>query len=80
MSRQQLDALVGELTPALGEMRERERLRTPGTGAKDKLTAADRVLATVLVCANSLPQTSWPSSSASTAAPSPERSTRSSHC
>lgn len=52
----ELDALVSQLTSALAESRERERfrqrggerLRTPGAGAKDKLTAADRVLATVL--------------------------------
>jgi transposase len=56
MPHQELDALVSQLTPALADRREHERLRqrggerlhAPGAGAKDKLTVADRVLATVL--------------------------------
>ncbi|MEU7160893.1 ISAzo13 family transposase [Streptomyces chrestomyceticus] len=56
MPEEELDYLVGELAPALDELRERERLRqrgadrrrARGAGARDKLTAADRVLATVL--------------------------------
>ncbi|MBO0914642.1 transposase family protein, partial [Streptomyces laculatispora] len=56
MTHQQLNALIGELTPALAELREHsrceqrggERRRAPGAGAKCKLTSADRILATVL--------------------------------
>lgn len=56
MSRQQLNELIDALTPALELQRERvlrtrrghERLVAPGTGAKAKLTPADRILATVL--------------------------------
>jgi transposase len=56
MSRQQLSELLEELTPALAVQRERvlrtrrghERLVAPGTGAKAKLTPAQRILVTVL--------------------------------
>jgi len=56
MTRQQLSELVDALTPALEVQRERvlharrghERLVAPGTGAKAKLTPAERILATVL--------------------------------
>ncbi|MEV7952832.1 ISAzo13 family transposase [Streptomyces sp. NPDC088141] len=56
MSEAELDHLVDELAPELAELRERQRLRQRGSerrralgaGAKDKLTTADRVLATVL--------------------------------
>ncbi|WLQ62171.1 ISAzo13 family transposase [Streptomyces glycanivorans] len=56
MTRQRLSELIDELTPALEAQREdvlrarrgHERLVAPGTGAKAKLTPADRVLATVL--------------------------------
>ncbi|MGQ4419159.1 transposase family protein, partial [Streptomyces sp. SAS_269] len=56
MTRQQLSQLIDTLTPAL-EMQREEVLRArrghehrvaPGTGAKAKLTSADRILATVL--------------------------------
>jgi transposase len=51
-----LDSLVDQLAQKLDELRERgrhhqrggERIRARGAGAKDKLTTADRVLATVL--------------------------------
>jgi hypothetical protein len=51
-----LDKLVDQLTVQLDELREQgrlqkrgsERIRARGAGAKDKLTTADRVLATVL--------------------------------
>lgn len=51
-----LDELIGQLSEKLDELRERgrlrqrggERIRARGAGAKDKLTTADRVLATVL--------------------------------
>ncbi|MFI0041279.1 MULTISPECIES: ISAzo13 family transposase [Streptomyces] len=51
-----LDKLVEQLAPKIDELREQgriqqrggERIRARGAGAKDKLTAADRVLATVL--------------------------------
>lgn len=56
MTRQQLSELIDALTPALEVQRERvlharrghERLVAPGTGAKAKLTPAERILATVL--------------------------------
>ncbi|MEU5328919.1 transposase family protein [Streptomyces parvus] len=56
MTRRQLNELIDVLTPAMeiqGEQvlrtrRGHERLVAPGTGAKPKLTSADRVLATVL--------------------------------
>ncbi|MFF3403991.1 transposase family protein [Streptomyces sp. NPDC002659] len=56
MTRQQLIELIDALTPALEVHRERvlrtrrghERLVAPGTGAKAKLTPAERILATVL--------------------------------
>jgi hypothetical protein len=56
MTRQQLSELIDTLTPALEVQRERvlrtrrghERLVAPGTGAKAKLTPADRILVTVL--------------------------------
>ncbi|MGI5133354.1 ISAzo13 family transposase [Streptomyces sp. CA-106110] len=52
----ELDTLLNDLIPALAEQRERlrherrggERHRTRGAGAKDKLSDADRILATVL--------------------------------
>ncbi|WP_445330177.1 ISAzo13 family transposase [Streptomyces olivochromogenes] len=51
-----LDELVGQLAQKLDDIREQgrlqqrggERIRTRGAGAKDRLTTADRVLATVL--------------------------------
>ncbi|WP_237532779.1 transposase family protein [Streptomyces sp. SID8352] len=51
-----LDKLVEQLAPKIDELREQgriqqrggERIRARGAGAKDKPTAADRVLATVL--------------------------------
>lgn len=51
-----LNELVNQLAPKLEELREQgrlqqrggERIRARGAGAKDKLTTADRVLATVL--------------------------------
>lgn len=51
-----LDELIGQLEQKLDELREQgrlrqrggERIRARGAGAKDKLTTADRVLATVL--------------------------------
>ncbi|MGA5807410.1 ISAzo13 family transposase [Streptomyces cellulosae] len=51
-----LDKLVEQLAPKIDELREQgriqqrggERIRARGAGAKNKLTAADRVLATVL--------------------------------
>ncbi|MFE9687076.1 transposase family protein [Streptomyces sp. NPDC006285] len=46
MTRQQFNNLIDVLTPALEV--QRERLVAPGTGAKAKLTPADRILATVL--------------------------------
>ncbi|WP_393073308.1 ISAzo13 family transposase [Streptomyces sp. LN704] len=56
MTRQQLSELIDALTPALEVQREQvlrtrrghERLVAPGTGAKAKLTPADRVLVTIL--------------------------------
>ncbi|MDQ0605182.1 transposase [Streptomyces canus] len=56
MTRQQFCELIDALTPALEVQREHvlrtrrghERLVAPGTGAKAKLTPADRVLVTVL--------------------------------
>jgi peptidoglycan/xylan/chitin deacetylase (PgdA/CDA1 family) len=56
MTRQQLQALIRELIPALAEAREQslraqrggERRRAPGAGATPKLSPADRILATVL--------------------------------
>lgn len=56
MTEPALDALVDQLSQRLDEPREHERsrqrggdrIRTRGAGAKDKLTTADRVLATVL--------------------------------
>ncbi|MEU0837241.1 ISAzo13 family transposase [Streptomyces sp. NPDC005969] len=56
MTRQQLSELIDALTPALEVQRERvlrtrrghERLVAPGTGAKARLTPAERILATVL--------------------------------
>ncbi|WP_435807742.1 ISAzo13 family transposase [Streptomyces canus] len=56
MTRQRLSELIDTLTPVLEVQRENvlrarrghERLVAPGTGAKAKLTAADRILATVL--------------------------------
>ncbi len=58
MPQEGLDCPVGDPAPALDELRERGRLRlrqcgadrrrARGAGARDKLTAADRVLATVL--------------------------------
>ncbi|MFF4791614.1 transposase family protein, partial [Streptomyces sp. NPDC001276] len=56
MTVEQLNLLITELTPALEEQREQfrsqqrggERLRALGAGAKDKLSAPDRILATVL--------------------------------
>ncbi|WP_405624292.1 transposase family protein [Streptomyces sp. NBC_00076] len=56
MTRQQLNELIATLTPALELQREQtlrtrrghERLAAPGTGAKAKLTPAERILATVL--------------------------------
>jgi len=56
MTRQQLSQLIDTLTPALEMQREEvlrarrghERRVAPGTGAKAKLTSADRILATVL--------------------------------
>ncbi|AZQ75817.1 ISAzo13 family transposase [Streptomyces luteoverticillatus] len=56
MPRQQLSELIDALMPQLELQRERtlrirrghERLVAPGTGAKAKLTPADRILATVL--------------------------------
>lgn len=56
MPQPALDELVHQLTPKLDELRDQgrlqqrggERIRARGAGAKDKLTSADRVLATVL--------------------------------
>jgi hypothetical protein len=56
MSGEQLTNLIDELTPALAHRREqsrqarrgRQRHRAAGAGAKDSLSAADRILATVL--------------------------------
>lgn len=56
MTRRQLSELIDVLTPAMEVQREQvlrtrrghERLVAPGTGAKAKLTYADRVLVTVL--------------------------------
>ncbi|MCX4406768.1 transposase family protein [Streptomyces sp. NPDC059837] len=56
MTRQQLSELIDALTPELEVQREQvlrtrrghERLVAPGTGAKAKLTPADRILVTVL--------------------------------
>lgn len=56
MTRRQLSELIDSLTPAMEVQREQvlrtrrghERLVAPGTGAKAKLTSADRVLVTVL--------------------------------
>ncbi|MFF0088287.1 hypothetical protein ACFYR1_53290 [Streptomyces canus] len=69
MTRQQL---IDSLTPAMEVQREQvlrarrghERLVAPGSGAKAKLTSADRVLVTVLhLRKNSRPWTSWARSS-----------------
>lgn len=56
MTKPVLDELVSQLAQDLDEFREQgrlqqrggERIRARGAGAKDKLTTADRVLATVL--------------------------------
>ncbi len=56
MTHHQLSELISALTPELARQREQtlhairghERLVAPGTGAKAKLTPADRILATVL--------------------------------
>jgi transposase len=56
MTGEQLSVLIGELTPALAQRREQsrharrghQRRRAAGAGAKDSLSAADRILATVL--------------------------------
>ncbi|MFD9268585.1 transposase family protein [Streptomyces goshikiensis] len=56
MTEQALDALADQLSEKLDELREHgrsqqrggDRIRARGAGAKDKLTTADRVLATVL--------------------------------
>ncbi|MDQ0791677.1 hypothetical protein QFZ58_000165 [Streptomyces sp. B1I3] len=56
MTGRVLDALVDQLSRRLDELREHgrsrhrggDRIRARGAGAKDKLTTADRVLATVL--------------------------------
>jgi hypothetical protein len=56
MSIQEMDTVLNDLIPALAEQREQlrherrggERRRTRGGGAKDKLSDADRILATVL--------------------------------
>ncbi len=56
MTETALDELVDQLSQKLDELRERrrsqqrggDRIRARGAGAKDKLTTADRVLATVL--------------------------------
>jgi len=56
MPGQQLDTLINGLTPALAQRREQSRhtrrgggrRRAAGAGAKDRLTDADRILATVL--------------------------------
>ncbi|WP_327335054.1 ISAzo13 family transposase [Streptomyces anulatus] len=56
MPRRELSELIDVLTPAMEAQREQvlrarrghERLVAPGTGAKAKLTSADRVLVTVL--------------------------------
>ena len=56
MTRQQLSELINILTPTLENQREQvlrarrghERLVAPGTGAKAKLTPAERILVTVL--------------------------------
>ncbi|MFF0106355.1 transposase family protein [Streptomyces hirsutus] len=56
MTRQQLSKLIDALTPVLEVQREQvlrarrdhERLVAPGTGAKARLTPAERVLVTVL--------------------------------
>jgi hypothetical protein len=56
MTEPMLDALVDQLSQELDELREHgrsrqrggDRIRARGAGAKDKLTIADRVLATVL--------------------------------
>ncbi|MEU0040343.1 ISAzo13 family transposase [Streptomyces sp. NPDC006333] len=56
MTRRQLNQLIDTLTPAMETQREEvlrarrghERLVAPGTGAKAKLTPAERILATVL--------------------------------
>ncbi|MGW8955997.1 ISAzo13 family transposase [Streptomyces sp. NPDC055709] len=56
MTHHQLSELIGALIPELERQREQtlrtirghERLVAPGTGAKAKLTPADRILATVL--------------------------------
>lgn len=52
----EMDTVLNDLIPALAEQRERlrherrggERRRARGAGAKDKLSDADRILATVL--------------------------------
>ncbi len=57
MTRRQLSELIDPLTPTMDVQREQvlrtrrghERLVAPGTGAKAKLTSADRVLVTVLL-------------------------------
>nr|WP_267894052.1 ISAzo13 family transposase [Streptomyces pluripotens] len=56
MTVPEMDAVLNDLIPALAEQRERlrherrggERRRARGAGAKDKLSDADRILATVL--------------------------------
>ncbi|MET7695391.1 ISAzo13 family transposase [Streptomyces sp. NPDC005483] len=56
MPEPELDELVDQLTAKLDELREQgrlqqrggERIRARGAGAKDRLTTADRILATVL--------------------------------
>ncbi|WP_331756066.1 ISAzo13-like element transposase-related protein [Streptomyces sp. NBC_01643] len=56
MPEPMLDELIDQLAPKVDELREQgriqqrggERIRARGAGAKDKLTTADRVLATVL--------------------------------
>lgn len=56
MTTAQLDGLISALIPALAQQREQirherrggERRRRRGAGAKDKLSDADRILATVL--------------------------------
>ncbi|WP_456154227.1 transposase family protein [Streptomyces microflavus] len=56
MTEPALDGLVEQVSQRLDELREhgrsqqrgRDRIRARGAGAKDRLTTADRVLATVL--------------------------------
>ncbi|QHC18865.1 ISAzo13 family transposase [Streptomyces sp. GF20] len=71
MTRRQLNELIDVLTPAMEIQREQVldtrrghgRLVAPGTGAKPKLTSADRVLATVLHLRKLATMISWASSS-----------------